>query len=232
MNPNDAAPVLLGVEDAGRTLYSARPTPGARAWAVLVLLVLGGGLLVYALAPDRSPLLFGLGALGTGVVLGALFASGPLDHHRVCEHALVLGPSPWPGGEGYVIPWSTVPPESVTLHAPLNRPGRAGAEMGSRGARAAVYSTKGVSVVGLHADLAHPRRRLHSRSAHELLRGRTPADLEQNPPRTRWVMGVRDPEPLLRAIEQAMTQHHHDAVGIADRALANPMSGGHPVDDR
>jgi len=43
-------------------------------------------------------------------------------------------------------------------------------------------------------------------------------------PTTRWVMGVRDPKPLARAVEAALVAAGHPgAQGAADRALAHPV---------
>ena len=232
MTPSTPAPsVLLDPGDAGRVLYSTRPSAGPLAWLALLAL-LGAAAVLGAVVPGG-----GLGGaiaatIGAGLILGGLFTIGSLDHHRVCQNALVLGLSPWPGGQPYVIPWSAVDPRSLTLHRPANRPGRPATEMGSRGARMAVYSTRAVSLLGLHPDLAHPTRRHRTRFALELLARRTSQQLAGDPPVIRWVMGIRDPEPLLRAIEEALIQHRDDAAGIADRALAAPMSGGYPASGR
>jgi hypothetical protein len=227
-SPAPPPSLLLDPDDAGRVLYATRPTAGPLAWLVLVALLTGAAV-VGAVTPEG-----GLGSaigttLGATTILGGLFALGRLDHHRVCEHALVLGLNPWPGGQPYVIPWTAVDPHSLALHRPANRPGRPAAEMGSRGARMAVYSTRAVSVLGLHPDLAHPKRRHSPLSlAREMLGTRTPQQLADDPPMIRWVMGTRHPEPLLRAIEDALSRHRDDAAGIADAALAEPMAGGHP----
>jgi len=226
MNPQDHSPVLMQPEDAGAVVYSTRSVPGPRAVLLVAVLVVAVWT-VLLFVPESGPMQATVATSFLLVFLLLLFGAGMLDHHRVCENALVLGLAPWPGGQAYVIPWSTVSPDSLTLHKPLNRPGRPAAETGSRGARTAVYSTRGVSLAGLHADLAHPRRRVRSATARELLRMTTPEQLEQNPPRIRWVMGARDPERLLRAIESAMVRHRPEAEGSAERAIAHPVSGGH-----
>lgn len=223
----DLAPsLLLEPGDAGRVLYATRPTAGPLAWLVLVAL-LGAAAAVGLVAPGGGLAGAIATALGATTILGGLFALGHLDQHRVCENALVLGLTPWPGGQPYVIPWTAVDPHSLTLHRPANRPGRSAAEMGSRGARMAVYSTRAVSVLGLHPDMAHPKRRHRTMFARQVLAARTPQQLADDPPMIRWVMGTRHPEPLLRAIEGALSRHRDDAAGIADAALAEPMAGGH-----
>jgi hypothetical protein len=92
----------------------------------------------------------------------------------------------------------------------------------------AIFSRKAVSVVGLHHDLAHPRRRESSVFARALLARVTPEELALRPPLVNWAMGVRDPEPLLRAIEAALSKHRPEAVGSADHALAHPVHGPRP----
>ncbi|MDX6250110.1 MAG: hypothetical protein QOF10_3470, partial [Kribbellaceae bacterium] len=153
----DRPPVLLSVEEAGRELYSVRPKPGPIAWLVFVGLLASAFLLDWV-APD-SGLIGGFAALAGALVIGApLFGVGMLDKHRVCENALVLGLTPWPGGQPDVIPWSTVPADSLLVHDPATGAGTPG-QNGARGTRMAVFSRKAVSLVGLHHDLAHPRRR-------------------------------------------------------------------------
>jgi hypothetical protein len=222
------SPVLLSVEEAGRELYSVRPKPGPIAWLVFLGL-LGIAFLLGWLAPD-SGLAGGVAALIGGIViLVPLFGVGMLEKHRVCENALVLGLTPWPGGQPYVIPWSTVPPDSMLLHDPATRGGSGAAgQSGARGTRMAIFSRKAVSVVGLHHDLAHPRRRERSVFARALLARVTPEELAARPPLVNWAMGVRNPEPLLRAIEGALTKHYPAAVGAADHALAHPVHGPRP----
>ncbi|HEY0693605.1 MAG TPA: hypothetical protein VGD71_31760 [Kribbella sp.] len=221
-------PVLLSVEEAGQELYSVRPKPGPVAWVVfvglLVLVFLAGWV-----APD-SGLIGGIAALIGGlVILTPLLAVGMLEKHRVCENALVLGLTPWPGGQPYVIPWSTVPPDSMLLHDPATKAGTGAAgQSGARSTRMAVFSRKAVSVVGLHHDLAHPRRRQTSAFARQLLARVTPEELALRPPLVSWAMGVRNPEPLLRAIEAAMVRQHPEAAGAADLALAHPVHGPRP----
>jgi hypothetical protein len=223
--------LLLESGDVGRVLYSTRPTAGPLAWLMLLTL-LAGAAVIGAVVPGGGPGGAIAAALGATAILGTMFVGGPLDHHRVCENALVLGMNPWPGGQPYIIPWSTVDPNSLTLHRPANRMGRPAGEVGARGTRMAVYSTRAVSLLGLHPDLAHPTRRNRTQLARNLLATRTPQQIADEPPLIRWVMGTRHPEPLLRAIEDVLTRHRDDANGIADRALAHPMAGGFPPADR
>jgi hypothetical protein len=229
--PTPPLSVLLDPGDAGQVRYATRPTAGPLAWLVLIALIGAAAALGYVVPGGGIGGAIAAG-IGAGVVLGGLYATGHLDRHRVCDNALVLGLTPWPGGQPYIIPWSAVDPHSLTLHRPANRPGRPAAEMGSRGARLAAYSTQAVSLLGLHPDLAHPTRRHRTRFARELLATRTPQQIANDPPKIRWVMGTRHPEPLLRAIEEALTRRRDDAAGIADRALAQPVAGGHPQPGR
>jgi hypothetical protein len=220
------APVLLSVEEAGRELYSVRPKPGSIALLAFVGLLVIAFLLGWV-APD-SGLIGGFAALaGAVVILVPLFGVGMLDKHRVCENALVLGLTPWPGGQPYVIPWSTVPADSLLVHDPATKAGTPG-QNGARGTRMAVFSRKAVSLVGLHHDLAHPGRRQTSDFARQILARVTPEELALRPPLVPWTMGVRRPEPLLRAIEAALVRVRPEAVGAADHALAHPVHGPRP----
>lgn len=82
-----------------------------------------------------------------------------------------------------------------------------------------------VSVTGLLPQLASPRRR----KAQLTRLGSTPTALwDEAPlpeaPTARWLLGVRDPGSLARAIEAALVAAGHPAAqGAADRALAHPV---------
>jgi hypothetical protein len=220
----DLPSILLLPDDAGREIYRVRPVPGPLAWLVLAAAVGAGGV-AGRFAAGGSPATAAGGAAGIAVLFGLLYLAGYLNCHRVCENALVLGLAPWPGGEPYVIPWTTVDPATLTVHQPLTRPGSSPGEPGERGVRAAFYSRRGVSVGGLHADLAHPRRRSTVPAAAELL-ARYTRDPGQGLPATRWVMGVRDPEPLVRAIASVLSARGLADADLAERVLASPVSGG------
>ena len=89
----------------------------------------------------------------------------------------------------------------------------------------AAYSTSAVSVTGLLPQLASARRRkkLLGRLGitSTALWGEVPLP---EAPTVRWLMGVRDPEPLARAVEAALVAAGHPgAQGAADRALAHPV---------
>ena len=144
-------------EQAGRELFAVRPRPG---WGFLVVVVvttaLGYGLAY--LAPERSPVLAITGAVGVLLVHLGVGGSGLLEKHRVCEHALVLGPT-WPGATPYVVPLSSIDPQSIRLHHRANFLGRRLGGPGARNIRMAVYSTKAVTFTGLHYELAHDRLR-------------------------------------------------------------------------
>lgn len=220
-----AAAFLLQPQDAGRELFRVRPVPGPGAWTAYGVAVTAGGL-AGGFAAGGSTATAVAGALGIALLFGLLYLVGFLECHRVCEHALVLGLTPWPGGEPYVIPWATVDPATLTVHRPLTRPGAPAGEPGERGIRAAAYSRRGVSLGGLYADLAHPRRRTTSPTARALLARYADDPARHGLPATRWIMGVRDPEPLVRAIVTALAAHGRVDAGLADRVLACPVRGG------
>jgi hypothetical protein len=194
----------------------------------MVPFVYAGILLVFfllGLAAPEPGLWAGFLALAVGgPYVGMILFSGYLEKHRVCEHALVLGLTPWPRSRPFVIPWSTIAPESLVLHDPSLKLGvDTTTVLHPRAARLATYSRRSVSLVGLHPDLAHPRRRRWSPIA-ERFRAAPDGAL---PPEflVRWAMAVRDPEPLLRAIEAAMVASGADARGIAQHALDHPVHG-------
>ena len=95
-------------EQAGRELFAVRPWPGWGFLAVVVVTTALGYGLAY-LAPERSPVLALTGAVGVLLVHLGVGGSGLLENHRVCEHALVLGPT-LPGARPYVVPLSSIDP--------------------------------------------------------------------------------------------------------------------------
>lgn len=222
--PAEASTWLMRPEDAGAELFRVRPAPEPIAWLSLAGLIALGGVLGL-LPPERSAWTVLSGSLTAALLFGLLFGAGFLQLHRVCVNALVLGASPFPGGTPYVIPWESVRPGSLCVHDPaVGLRGTAG-PTGDRGTRMAIYSGKAVSLQGLVADLAGPRLRERSATALRLLAVRSAQELEQDPPLTRWVLGVRDPEPLTRAIEAALVARGLAEPGLADRALRDRVAG-------
>ena len=219
---------LMRPEDAGAELFRVRPLPGPMAWVALTGLTALGGVLGL-LPPERSLGTVISGALVSAVLFLLLFGAGYLELHRVCENALVVGLSPVPGGVPYMIPWESVRPGSIRVHDPAVGFRGAAGPAGGRGTRMAMYSSRAVSLEGLVADLAGPRLREMGPVA-RLLEDRSAAALEQDPPLTRWVMGVRDPEPLVRAVEAALVARGLAEAGLADQALASPLEGPGPAE--
>ena len=208
-------------EQAGRELFAVRPRPG---WGFLVVVVvttaLGYGLAY--LAPERSPVLAITGAVGVLLVHLGVGGSGLLEKHRVCEHALVLGPT-LPGATPYVVPLSSIDPQSIRLHHRANFLGRRLGGPGARNIRMAVYSTKAVTFTGLHYELANDRLRRSSPLAVEARRRPMYDNVAPPPtPTTTWALGVRDPQPLLLAIEQALVDAGQPAAWVSGRQLRNP----------
>ncbi|HWL99357.1 MAG TPA: hypothetical protein VNP20_18595 [Nocardioidaceae bacterium] len=75
----------------------------------------------------------------------------------------------------------------------------------ARNIRMAAYSTKAVTFTGLHCELANDRLRRSSPLAVEAQRRPMYDNVAAPPtPTATWARGVRDPQPLLRAIEQAL----------------------------
>ena len=182
--------------DVGALRFAVRPTPGPRFLAAVVLTTALAGA-VGALVPEGGALGAVGGVVGLLLVHGGLLGAGLVEQHRVHDAALVLGPTAG-RARPYVLPWSQLDPGSLQVHRRANLVGsRYGAVGTSRNLRTAVYSTSAVSVVG-------------------------PAPLGGSGS-VRWLMGVRDPEPLARAVERAMVDAGLPAQGAAERALAAPV---------
>jgi hypothetical protein len=213
---------FLTREQAGRERFAVRPSPG---WGFLVVVVvttaLGYGLAY--LAPERSPVLAIAGAIGVLLVHLGVAGAGLLEKHRVCEHALVLGPT-WPGATPYVVPLTSIDPTSIRLHHRANFLGRRLGGPGARNIRMAVFCTKAVTFTGLHYELAHDRLHRSSPLAVEAHRRPMYDNVPAPPtPSITWALGVRDPQPILRAIEQALVDARQPAAGVSERQLSNPV---------
>jgi hypothetical protein len=234
----DSQRLLLDPVDAGPTLHDERLWPGPLGWAVL----LGIPVLAFlALLPRDGLALAVAGAVGAGIVTLGLAASGALLHNRVHRWAMVLGVSR-PAARPYVVPWSTVDPSRVRLHHRANFIARRLRTQSSPVLRVAAFTTVAVTLTGLRPELAHPEKRL------TLLRrlGLPGIDAETELREARathdgwnlltatWVIGTRDPERLLTAIEDALVASGHpEARGLAARELARPVveRWRHPLSD-
>ena len=157
-------------EGCGRLVYGVRPTPTARVWVVGVALGIGA-LGLGAVAPPRTWWTALAALAGYVVAVGLIAASGFLDRHRVHEDAVLLGTT-WPGATPFVVPVSSIDPGSLVVHERANQVNRRLHMNGTPTMRMAIYSTRAVSFVGL-GPAGGPAR---------------------------WVLGVRDPEPLVAAL--------------------------------
>ncbi len=182
-----------------------------------------------ALAPPRTWWTAAIAGGAYLVFLAALAGSGWLERHRVYERALVLGPT-WPGARPYVIPVETINPASTTVHLRANRINQRLHQNGQPTMRTAVYSTRAVSLVGLHYDAAGPRARSGSRSLRvaSALLGQQPLETGGT---CRWVLGVKDPAPLVGALMTVLEPTGRGGPQAADQVLAAPIEepGGQPV---
>jgi hypothetical protein len=222
----------MGVEpesDLGALIYAVRPLPRP----LPIVLALGFVLLidVFIFVTNGHSLVFvAWGTAGALLVIGAAALGGFLELHRLYEHGVVVGLS-WPRGRPpYVIPLSSVDPASVTVHHRANMLARRLGTGGSPTMRMAWYSTRAVSFVGRSWELsnaaldpdspvANPRKRrmLETRQA---AFGRGPMPSGDT---SLWALGVRDPEPLLQALERAFAADGHPQSGLAERALRHPV---------
>ncbi len=213
--------ILLQPEDAGRQLYAERPLPSWRALVVFLLLLLA----LYALLVRLFDSVPGAAATtaGAALVLAVLFGAAMLDRHRVCERALLLGPT-LPRAVPYVVPLTTIDPASVRLHHRANLIGRRLRQQGTPNLRMAPYATVAVSFTGLHPSAAHPRRRQGAASLYT-----EPLLQYESTPFTRivterWVLATSHPDRLLRALERALAgAGMPGAEGLAERELRNPV---------
>ncbi len=185
-----------------------------------------------ALAPPRTWWTATIAAAAYLVFLAALAGSGWLEKHRLYERALVLGPT-WPGARPYVIPADTIDPGSVTVHLRANRINQRLHQNGQPSMRMAVYSTRAVSLVGLHYDAAGPRPRSGSRSlrAASALLGQQPLQAGRT---CRWVLGVKDPAPLVSALMTVLEPMGRAGPREAEQVIATPVEepSGQPVRTR
>lgn len=208
------------VVQPGRQLFATRPWPSLGFYLV-TLGVLAAGFGLGMLAPERNPWYGVAGLIGIGVFWLAFTMAGLVERHRVHEDAVVLGAT-LPGFRPYVIPLTSINPTSVTVHRRANLINRRLHQNGQPNMRMAFYSTTAVSFTGLHFEAARPGvsaiTAIGRRATSMLLAG----DL-RNVPNSRWVLGVRDPRPLLEALEAALVEAGQSQPGLATHALDNEV---------
>lgn len=219
-------------EGLGRLIYAVRPMPGPVASAVLISIVAAPGAFTY-LTNEHSLLYASAAVLSGSALVGAGLVAGLLEQHRVYERAVAVGLT-WPRNRPYVIPMSTIDPDTVTVHQRANMIARRLHSQGLPTMRMAIFSTRAVSFVGLSYEQAHPTANPAKLMRYQLLQaifGGTPMPRGD---RSRWALGVRRPEPLLEALEKAFAAAGRPAPGVAARAAANPIiePSGRPVPAR
>lgn len=207
--------------DPGRLLYAVRPTPGPGAVAVM-----GGVVLIIAaftfVTNGNSVPLGTIGGLIPAALIAAVAVGGFSEQHRVHEYAVLVGPT-WPRNRPYVIPISTIEPESVTVHQRANLINRRLHSQGVPTIRLAIYSTEAVSFVGLSYEKAHPTVNPAELRRYGVVRAVFSGQLMPHEDRSLWALGVRRPEPLLQALEAAFAADGRPAPGLAARAAASPL---------
>jgi hypothetical protein len=207
--------------DVGRLLYAVRPKPGPLPIAIMVLVVIVIGGFTY-LTNNHSLVLTAFALLIPSLMILAIAAGGFLEQHRVHEHALLVGPT-WPRNRPYVIPVSTIDPETVTVHHRANMIARRLKSQGLPTMRMAVYSTRAVSFTGLTYELAHPTANPAELKRYGVVRAVFSGQLMPRQDRSLWALGVRRPQPLLEALEAAFAADGRPAPGLAQRAAAHPI---------
>lgn len=202
------------VTRVGALRFAVRPKPGPYYLLMAALTTLASGAGCYFLPADGGWVLAVAGASGLLLVHLLVIGAGMLEQHRVHDHALIVGPV-WRSSfrpRSYIIPWETVDPASLLAHRRANFIGDTYGPTGlSSNLRMAVFSTGAVSFVGLNAALAKGRGMPSVPSGNSMAAHR-------------WVLGLREPEPLMRAVEHALLDAGLDAHGAADRALAHPVT--------
>ncbi|HEY7043558.1 MAG TPA: hypothetical protein VH419_07820 [Nocardioidaceae bacterium] len=214
--------------DLGRLLYAVRPLPTARAWLVMLAPAVVFAVLGW-FAPPQTWWTAAVPAAAYLLFIAALGGAGWIDKHRVYERGVVLGPT-WPGATPYVVPLDTIDPTSVTVHHHANRINQRIHQNGQPTMRMAVYSTRAVSFAGLHYDEAGGRTRSDSKAfrAASTLLGQQPMSGGRT---CRWVLGVKDPAPLVAAIMQSFEATGRVAPGAARDVLSTAIEepSGQPV---
>jgi hypothetical protein len=204
----------LDSDDMGRVLASFRPWPTARVW--LIQLALSLVFLLPLLLPVQDSWAISLTLLlGQWAMVLTFLLAGAVDHHRVCEHGLVLG---WRRRSTLVVPWSTLDPGRVRIlerSSILGRYDRVPAT--GPHFRQGFLTTRSLAVNGLDTALfgAFHVPGLYSAPDISDEAGTRPS------PFVWWLMGCPQPEKLARAIEEAMIADGYDAAGLAERAVAN-----------
>lgn len=203
-------------KDAGRLRYSQRqwPTLGA------ALVLLGVLLLLTALGAVGGGATGALaGLFGGAAVLLALAGSGLVERHRVYDRALVLGPT-WPGATPYVVPLESIDLATVRLWSRANLYTRSQPTPTASARRNAIYTTMAITFDGLAPVAANAKTRPRAMDIVARVTGAGATEAGGRPTDT-WFLGTRSPEPLLRAVEAALSDlGHAEALGLADRVLA------------
>lgn len=216
-------------QDLGTLVYSVRPLPRATPVLIAVAVVVVMDAAIY-LGGDSSLMLVGFGTLGALLVMVPAVYSGYLELHRVYEHAVVVGLS-WPRtSPPYVIALSSIDPSSVTVHVRANMIARRLQTQGSPTMRMAIYSTRAVSFIGRSwqtsnaaLDPSSPSAQPAKRRLLELRQAAFTSSPLPAGPTSLWALGVRDPQPLLEALEAAFAADGRPQPGLAQRALLNPV---------
>lgn len=205
--------------DQGRVLASFRPWPTRRVWTVTAVL-LGLCLLPILLVPGDT----GWGLTFTGLVsVGGTFLTfllaGVVDHHRVCEHGLVVG---FRRRSRYVVPWCTLDPGRVRVVERSSLLGRY-PEVASTSPhfRQGFLTTRSLAVNGLDTAQSGWVRIPGLLDVSDVVDQVSGA---RGTPFTWWLLGARQPERLAEAIEEAMVADGYAAQGLARRASAEAVT--------
>jgi len=208
------------VVEPGRRIFATRPWPGP-GYALLTLVVLAAGFGLGMADPSHDPRRGLAGMAGIGIFWVAFGLSGLVEQHRVHENAVLLGAT-LPGFQPYVVSLESINPASITVHRRANLINRRLHQNGQPNMRMAPYSTTAVSFTGMHYEAARPQISSATAVGRRALAMLQAGDL-RNLPNSQWVLGVRNPKPLLDALETALVRAGRAQPGLAARALENQV---------
>lgn len=205
----------LNADDMGAVLASFRPWHSPRVWQIQ-LAFSALFFLPWLLPVEDSWAITATLLTGQWSTLLIFLLAGVVDHHRVCEHGLVLG---FRRRSTLVVPWSTLDPGRVRILERSSLLGRYDQVPATAPHyRQGFLTTRSLALNGLDtASGALYVPNMYSAPDVTDLHGARAS------PFVWWLLGAPKPEKVARAIEQAMIADGYDAAGLAARASANTV---------
>lgn len=206
----------LDSDDMGAVLASFRPWPSPRVWQIQLGFTALFGLIWFLPLEGAWATAVAL-VIGQWSTLLIFLLAGVVDHHRVCEHGLVLG---FRRRSTLVVPWSTLDPGRVRILERSSLLGRYD-QVPATGPhfRQGFLTTRSLALNGLDTASFGALHLPNLYSAPDV----TDVHGTRASPFVWWLLGAPKPEKVARAIEQAMIADGYDAAGLAERASANTV---------